>query len=112
MKKLLLVLLLMILPVQAFAWENVVQSDPYKYAFSSTATTTTIKSSAGILHSITVTGGTSSPIDIYNGVVLTSALIYSFTSTNALNTYLLDVGFTSGCVVVTNGALKYTVSYK
>lgn len=112
MKRLILTFLFFVLCSPVFAWQNIVQDDPYQYKFSSGTAVQTVKSSGGILHTLTVTGGTTSPIDIYDGPVLTSALIYSFTTTNALASYTLDIGFASGCTVVTNGGLKYTVSYK
>lgn len=83
----------------------------YKYAYSSSTAVTTVKSSSGYLHSITVTGGTTSPVDIYDGAIVSTAQIASYTTTNALQTYFFDVNFSSGCTVFTNGGLKYTVSY-
>lgn len=112
MKKILLAILFLAFSLPAFAWQEIVQNDPYLYKFASTGTVTTVKSSQGILHVLTVTGGTTSPIDIYDGPVQASALVYSFTTTNALASYMLDINFASGCTVVTNGALKFTVSYK
>ncbi len=113
MYKLLLAFLFLFSASPVFAWQNIVQNDPYLYKFASTPTAVnTVKSTAGILHTLTVTGGTTSPINIYDGQVLTANLIASFSTTNAIATYTLDVGFTSGCTVVTDGALKYTISYK
>lgn len=97
----------------AFAWQNIEQQDPYSYARASSPTTVlNVKSAAGILHVLTVTGGTASTINIYDAPATTANLIYSFTATNALASYILDIGFASGCSVVTNGALQYTISYK
>lgn len=110
--KILLTFLFLIVSVPAFAWQNITQDDPYQYSFASGTAVKTVKTGGGILHSITIGGGTASAFDIYDGPILTSALIYSFTSTNTLGTILLDVGFSSGCTVVTNGAIKYTVAYK
>ncbi len=116
-KMILLVSLLMVLAVPAHAGfqDSVNSSQPYLYKFSSGTTITTIKSAPGVLHTLTVTGGTAATIDIYDGnptVVSSAVLIYSFTSTNALTSYLFDIGFSSGCTIETNGsALKYTASY-
>lgn len=113
MKKILLALILTIICTPVFAWQEIVQSDPYLYSFASSPTTTkTVKSSSGYLHTLTVTGGTASNIQIYDGAAVTANLLASFTSTNTIATYIFDVFFTSGCTVVTGGALQYTVSYK
>lgn len=111
MKRFILALLIVLFASPAFAWQNVVDTD-YQYKFASTTAVNTVKVGPGFLHNLTVTGGTTSVIDIYDGVYLSSALMYSFTTTNTITNYNLDVRFSSGCVVYTNGALKYTVSYK
>lgn len=107
------VLLLFIVVPSYAGWQQYPVNQPFLYKFASLpAVTNTVKTGPGILHAITVTGGTTSPIDIYDGTPKASALIYSFTTTNTLQTYPMDIGFSSGCTVVTNGAaLRYTVSY-
>lgn len=112
MKKMLIFLMFLVSCQPAFAWQNITQEAPYQYKFTSSGTVTTVKSSAGLLHTLVVTGGTTSPVDIYDGALITSQIMYSFTTTNTLQTYIFDVNFSSGCTVVTNGNLKFTVSYK
>lgn len=113
MKNLLITLLILVYCSPAFAWQNLTQSEPYKYGFASSVTVNTIKTGSGILHTLTVQGGTTSTIDIYDSRSAGGNVISSFTTTNALATYYFDVGFASGCTVVTpSGALKYTVSYQ
>lgn len=116
MKKTLLTIMLAFIAIPAFAgYQEQPISQPYLYSFSSGTTVKVVKSLPGILHTLTVTGGTTSVIDIYDGTLSSStslAQIASFTTTNALQTYTFDVGFSSGCTVqTTNTALKYTVSY-
>lgn len=112
-KLLFLILLLVSMPMAYADYQSNPVNQSYLYKFSSwpTASSTTVKTSAGILHTLTVTGGTAATIDIYDGIGSAQAQIASYTATNALQTYILDVGFSSGCTVSTGGPLKFTVSY-
>lgn len=78
----------------------------------STAATTVIRSVAGTLVSITVTGGTAGTIKIYDNASSATAsdLKIDFDSTNALGTYTFDGDFKNGIVIVTSAATKLTVS--
>jgi len=78
--------------------------------FISTATTTTIKTGAGFLHTVTVNGGTAGTIIGYDNTAASGAVLFSFDSTNALNTYTFDVQFATGLTVITSAATKVTVS--
>lgn len=114
MKSLLLSIMIFLFTIPAFAdfQQNVQGGSAYTYKFSSSTTVNVIKTGTGILHTLTVEGGSASPINVYDyGSANASALIASYASTNAVQTYTLDVTFSSGCTVTTNGALQYTVSY-
>lgn len=112
MKTILFLLIFIIGCIPAYAdFQDVVQSQPLLYKFTSVGTVTTVKTTAGFLHTLVVEGGTTSPINIYDGQGATAAQIAGFTTTNAIQTYTFDIGFSSGCVVQTNGALQFTVSY-
>lgn len=112
MKILIAILILLLSTVKSFAgFQETPINQPYLYKFVSVATVQTIKTGAGVLHTLTVEGGTAAVINIYDGAVLASAQIASFASTSALATYTLDVGFSSGCTVATSGGLQYTASY-
>lgn len=113
MRYIILFFLLFVASIPAWAgFQDYPINQPYLYKFSSSTTVNTVKSSAGILHTLTVEGGTTGTIDIFDGSTSgASPSIASFTTTNALTTYTFDVGFSSGCTVITTGALKYTVSY-
>lgn len=112
MKKIILLFVSLLIGAPAWAgFQDYPIPQSYLYKFSSTSTVTTVKLSSGILHTFTVTGGTSSTINIYDGASIPSAQIAGWSSTNAPQTYLLDVGFSSGCVITTSSALQYTVSY-
>lgn len=113
MKKILILIVLMFIPMYAMAnfQMDTTQNHPYQFAYISSSTTTKVKIGAGVLHNIVVNGGTTGTIVVYNSLVGSGDIIASFDSTNALATYGFDVGFASGCTVVTGGATKLTVSY-
>lgn len=80
--------------------------------YISTATTTTCKTGAGLLHTITVNGGTAGTIIVYDNTAASGTIIASFDSTNALATYTFDAIFATGLTVITAAATKLTVSYR
>jgi len=82
------------------------------YNYIATATTTVIKTGAGVLHSITVNGGTGGTIIVYDNTAGSGTIIASFDSTNALASYIFDVAFATGLTIVTGAATKLTVSYR
>lgn len=77
--------------------------------YISTATTTVVKSGSGLLHCITVMGGTAGTIIVYDNTAASGTILASFDSTNALATYLFDVIFSIGCTVITSAATKLGV---
>lgn len=79
--------------------------------YISTGTTTTVATGSGLLHTITVQGGTTGTIIIYDGPAANNLIIASFDTTNTPATYTFDVEFSVGLVVVTSAATKLTVSY-
>ncbi len=84
----------------------------YNKTYISTATTTTIKTGQGVLHTVVVNGGTAGTVIIYDNTSGAGTVIASFDSTNALATYTFDVQFTTGLTIVTGGATKVSVSWK
>lgn len=80
--------------------------------YISTATTTTIKTGAGLLHTIVVNGGTAGTIIVYDNTAASGTIIASFDSTNALATYILNAKFTTGLTIITAAATKLTVTYR
>lgn len=112
MKRIILFLMFLLVCGSAHAqFQGPLGTQPYLYKFSSLTTVTTVKSKSGFLHTLTIEGGTTSPIDIYDGTPVSTAVIASYATTNTAQTYFFDAVFTSGCTVVTNGGLKYSVSY-
>ena len=78
--------------------------------YISTATTTVCKTGAGLLHTITVTGGTAGTIVVYDNTAASGTILASFASTNALATYTFNVSFSVGLTVVTSAATLVTIS--
>jgi hypothetical protein len=80
--------------------------------YISTAVTTLLKTGAGVLHTITVVGGTAGTIIVYDNTTNSGTIIASFDSTNALNTYHFDVSFATGLTIATSAATKLSVSWR
>ena len=78
--------------------------------YISTATTTVVKTGAGLLHTIVVQGGTTGTIIGYDNTSAGGTILFSFDTTVALATYTFDVSFAVGLTVVTSAATKLTVS--
>ena len=82
-----------------------------KSTYISTAATTIVRSKPGKLHTVTVQGGTTGTIIGYDSLALAAGnIVFSFDSTNALQTYTFDVDLNLGLVVVTAAATKLTIS--
>jgi len=78
--------------------------------YISTATTTVCKTGTGLLHTLTVTGGTAGTIIGYDNTAASGTILFSFDSTNAQATYTFDVSFAIGLTIITSAATKMTVS--
>lgn len=83
----------------------------YNFVAISTATTTVVKGSAGVLQSITVTGGTAGTIIIYDNTSASGTIIASFDSTNVPMTYFFNAIAATGITIITSAATKLSVSY-
>jgi len=83
----------------------------YSNTAISTATTTTLKSGSGCLGFITVTGGTAGTIVVYDNTAASGTVIASFSSTNALQTYMFQCEFNTGLTIVTSAATLLSVSF-
>ena len=77
-----------------------------------TATTTTVKSGAGVLHQVTVnTKGTiASTITIYDNTAGSGTKIGTIDSLNLAGAFAYDVGFTTGLTLVTTGTVAPDIS--
>jgi len=95
---------------------NVLKTEQrFSYAAISTATTTTVKSGAGFVHTITIAGGTLGAITVYDNTAGSgTAIIPTFTPTATLPcpTIILDETFSTGLTIVTAAATIINVSYR
>lgn len=84
----------------------------FNAAYVSTATTVTPKTGAGLLHTVTVQGGTAGTVTIYDNTAASGTVLANFDSTNALATYIFDCAFSTGLTIVTAAATKVSVTYR
>lgn len=88
------------------------------YANIATATTTTVKSGAGFLHSIVINKHVATGIiTVYDNTAGSGTLIATITTGAALLsdpplTAILDVSFATGLTIVTSQAENITISYR
>lgn len=78
--------------------------------YISTATTTLVETGPGVLHTITIGGGTLGTIAIYDGLTAGGTLIASFDATTPRGSYTLDINFSVGLTIVTGAATLLTIS--
>jgi hypothetical protein len=77
------------------------------------AGTTTVKSSSGFIHTLSVTGGGAGVIVGYDSASGTSATkLFDFDSTNTPNTYIFDCTFNNGLTLVLGTTTKVALSYR
>jgi hypothetical protein len=81
-----------------------------------TATTTLVRSGAGLLHGITVNslGTVASTIEVYDALTATGTPIAIIDSLNLSGQFLYDINFATGLTLVTTGTVapNLTVSYR
>ena len=65
-----------------------------------------------MLHTIVVQGGTAGTIIGYDSTTASGDIVFSFDSTNALNTYTFNRELSIGLTVVTSAATKLTVNVR
>lgn len=86
------------------------------YSHIATSTTTTVKSGAGVLHTITINalGTVASAITIYDSATATGTVIAVINSLSISGTLTYDVAFTTGLTIVSTGTVApdITVSYR
>ena len=90
----------------------------YSLKTMSTSTTTTIKTGAGVMHSlvITNTGATSNSIKIYDNTAASGKVILDLSTSGglpAVGTTILDATFDIGLTIITAGTTppQLTVTY-
>jgi hypothetical protein len=81
-------------------------------SYISTAATTTLKTGAGLMHTLVVQGGTAGTIIGYDNTAGSGTIVFSFDSTSALATYTFDIIFNIGLTIVTSAATKLSVGWR
>lgn len=85
---------------------------PYTNGYISTATTTTLKSGHGQLHSITVSETAAGAVTVYDNTAASGTVLAVLKASVAEQTFIFDVAFNTGLTIVTAGASKLSVSYR
>ena len=80
--------------------------------YISTATTTVVKTGTWVLHTLVVQWGTAGTIIGYDNTAASGDIVFSFDSTNALNTYTFNRELAIGLTIVTSAATKLTVNVR
>jgi hypothetical protein len=79
--------------------------------YISTATTTTVKSGPGVLHTIVLTETAAGTITIYDNTAGSGTVIAVLKASIGENTFVFDRIFSTGLTIVTAAASKLHVSY-
>lgn len=88
-------------------------NNAFNYSNITSATTTVVKTGAGILHSITVNTTTAFTITVYDNTSAAGTKIATIAASPAIgSTFTYDVSFSTGLTIVTAGASDLTVSYR
>lgn len=80
-------------------------------AYISSATTTTVKSGAGVLHAIVLGETAAGAITIYDNTAGSGTVICVLKASIAEGTFVFDRAFSTGLTIVTAAASKLHVSY-
>jgi hypothetical protein len=80
-------------------------------SYISSATTTTVKSGAGVLHAIVVGETAAGAITIYDNTAASGTTIAVLKASIVEGTYVFDRTFSTGLTIVTAAASKIHVSY-
>lgn len=83
----------------------------YDYAYISTATTTQVKTGAGVLKAIVVGTTAAGAIQIIDNTTGTTTNLGELKASVAEGVYTFNVAFTTGLRIVTAAASKITVIY-
>lgn len=87
-------------------------NEAYKSAYISTATTTQVKTGAGVLHAIVIGETAAGAISIIDNTTGTTVNLGLLKASIAEGTYTFDVAFSAGLRIITAGASKITVIYR
>lgn len=98
-------------PGEDAANDRVMVLPKYNGTYISTATTTLVKTGAGVLHSITVTTAAAGTITVYDNTAGSGTIKAVLKVSIPEGTYIFDIAFATGLTIVTAAASGLTVSY-
>lgn len=84
----------------------------YSYSNITSATTTTVKSGAGLIHTLTVNTTAAGTITVYDNTAGSGTKIGTFKASVGEQTFTLDVSFGTGLTIVTGAASDITIAYR
>lgn len=84
----------------------------FEYRNITTATTTVVKSGAGVLKAITVNSTAAGTITVYDNTSAAGTKIATLKTSVVEGTYEFNVAFGTGLTIVTGAASDITVSYR
>lgn len=84
----------------------------FQNTYISTATTTTVKSGTGRLHTITLGETAAGAITIYDNTAASGTIIAVLKASVVEQTFEFNVKFTTGLTIVTAAASKLSVSFQ
>lgn len=87
-------------------------NEAYSYAYIATATTTQVKTGAGVLHSIVLGETAAGSIKIIDNTTGTTTNLAELKASVVEGVYEFNVAFSTGLRIVTAGASKLTVVYR
>lgn len=96
---------------ESSTYDRMMTMPKYSSTYISTATTTTVKSGAGVLRSITLTETAAGAITIYDNTAGSGTVLGVLKASIAEQTFTFDLSFSTGLTIVTAGASKLTVSW-
>lgn len=87
---------------------------PFSYTNITTGTTTVVKGSSGILHSVTINTTAAATITLYDNASAASGTKIATIAASPVigSTFLYDCSLINGLTIVTAGASDITVSWK
>lgn len=84
----------------------------YRSTYIATATTTTVKSGTGRLHTLTLGETAAGAITIYDNTAGSGTILAVLKASVAEQTFTFDLKFTTGLTIITAGASKLTVTWE
>lgn len=86
--------------------------DLYEVTNISTATTTTVKTGGGVLHTLTINSTAAGTISLYDNTAASGTSLGIIAASAGVQTFTFDIPFRIGLTVVTAAASNVTLSFR